>query len=299
MHTMSHDESLSLPDQTTINHPVTVHGRGYLTGVNVELTFQPSAANTGIVFVRSDLPDQPKIPANINSLIPRQRRTTIARGNAVVEMVEHVMAALAGLGIDNCRVEINAAETPGLDGSSKGFVDALSQSGITTLNAKAKVYIVQKAITVSFGGMMISIIPSPLNHFQLTYTLDYSAAPVIGTQIHDFQMMPGQFSIELASARTFVLDSEIQALQSAGIGLHCTPQDLVIFGSDGPIGNHLHFTNEPVRHKMLDVIGDLNLLGSRIWGHVVAYKSGHQLNAELVRAIAADANFPQHKQESE
>lgn len=296
---MSHDESRSLPDQTTIRHPVTVGGRGYLTGINVDLTFHPSHANTGVVFVRSDLPDQPEIPANINSVIPRQRRTAIARGNAVVEMVEHIMAALAGLGIDNCRIEINAAETPGLDGSSQGFVDALSQAGLTTLNAKAKVFIVQKPITVSCGGMMISIIPSPLNQFQLTYTLDYSAVPVIGTQIHDFQMMPGQFSIELASARTFVLESEIQALHSAGIGLHCTPQDLVIFGPDGPIGNHLHFPNEPVRHKMLDVIGDLNLLGSRIWGHVVAYKSGHQLNAELVKAMAADANSPQLKQESE
>lgn len=288
---MSLAKSPYAPAQQTITKSVTIHGRGYLTGVDVDLTFHPADPDTGVVFVRSDLPGRPEIPAVIGSVIPRQRRTAIAAGDAVIEMVEHVMAALSGLGIDNCRVEMNAAETPGLDGSSRGYVDALIEAGPVAQDHPAKIFVVRRPFTASFGGMMISIVPSPTTDFQLTYTLDYSGVPSIGTQIQNFRLKPNSFAEELAPARTFVLEQEIKALHDAGIGRHCTSQDILVFGPEGPIDNPLHFADEPVRHKMLDVIGDLSLLGRQIYGHVVAYKSGHNLNAELVKLLMNDSEF--------
>lgn len=288
---MSLDKPFSPPAQQTVAKSVTVHGRGYLTGVDVDLTFHPADPDTGIVFVRSDLPGKPEIQAVIGSVIPRQRRTAIGAGDAVIEMIEHVMAALTGLGIDNCQVEMNAPETPGLDGSSQGYVDALIEAGSVAQDRPARVFVVRRPFTASFGGMMISIVPSPTSDFQLTYTLDYNGVPSIGIQTQNFRLKPGSFAEELAPARTFVLEPEIQALHAAGIGRHCTSQDILVFGPDGPIDNPLHFPDEPVRHKMLDVIGDLSLLGRQIHGHVVAYKSGHNLNAELVKLLMNDPEF--------
>lgn len=273
------------PNQRSIGRPTGLNGRGYLTGVDVELTFHPAPVNTGVVFVRTDLPGRPEIPAVIDSVIPRQRRTAIGNGDAVIEMIEHVMAALTGLGIDNCRVEMNAAETPGCDGSSLAFVECLLEAGTVEQHAPAKVWKVDRPLLVTEGVMTIAAEPSSDPIFKLSYTLDYPNAPVIGRQDEQFELRPGAFQVELASARTFVLDTEVPHLHAAGIGRHCTTQDLLIFGPDGPIENALRFENEPVRHKMLDVVGDLSLLGCRIQGHFTAYRSGHTLNADMVRAM--------------
>jgi len=209
-------------------------------------------------------------------------------------MIEHVMAALTGLGIDNCRVEMNAPETPGCDGSSRAFVDALNRAGIVEQDAPARIWKIDRALTVTEGGMTISAMPSPDSSFKLNYTLDYANHPAIGRQVHDFELHENSFEQELSAARTFVLESEAEQLKAAGIGRHCTTSDLLIFGENGPIENSLRFENEPVRHKMLDVIGDLRLLGCRIEGQIIAHKSGHNLNAELVRAMLAalDKNDP-------
>ena len=138
---------------------------------------------------------------------------------------------------------------------------------------------------VTEGVMTLLAEPSPEPVFKLSYTLDYPTAPVIGRQDHEFALRPGAFARDLAPARTFVLDTEVPLLHAAGIGRHCTVQDLLIFGPDGPIENSLRFENEPVRHKMLDVVGDLSLLGCRLQGHFTAYRSGHTLNADMVRAM--------------
>jgi UDP-3-O-acyl N-acetylglucosamine deacetylase len=282
------------PRQRTIQETAALEGRGYLTGVDVKIVFCPAEPDTGVVFIRTDLPDQPEIPAHINFVIPRQRRTSIGIGDAVIEMIEHVMAALTGLGIDNCRVEMNAPETPGCDGSSRAFVDALNRAGIVEQDAPARIWKIDRALTVTEGGMTISAMPSPDSSFKLNYTLDYANHPAIGRQVHDFELHENSFEQELSAARTFVLESEAEQLKAAGIGRHCTTSDLLIFGEKGPIENSLRFENEPVRHKMLDVIGDLRLLGCRIEGQIIAHKSGHNLNAELVRAMLAalDKNDP-------
>ncbi|MBI1323062.1 UDP-3-O-[3-hydroxymyristoyl] N-acetylglucosamine deacetylase [bacterium] len=272
--------------QRTIREAVRIGGRGYLSGAEVTLEFRPAAANTGIVFIRTDLPGSPPVPATVDHVVPRQRRTAIACGEAVVEMVEHVMAALAGLAIDNCVVAIDGPETPGCDGSSLDFVKALRRTEIVTQSPLARVITIDRNLRVNEGEMSISIEPSSSGQdFSIEYELNYPKAPVIGRQRRVFDLGPGAFELELAPARTFVLDHEAEMLKAAGIGRHCTAQDLLIFGPDGPIENTLRFSDEPVRHKMLDVLGDLALAGQRIHGRVTANRSGHSLNAALVRRI--------------
>lgn len=271
--------------QRTIREAVRLRGRGYLSGAEVTLEFRPAAEHTGVVFVRTDLPGSPAVPATIGSVVPRQRRTAIACGDAVIEMVEHVMAALAGLAIDNCVVAIDGPETPGCDGSSLDFVKALQSTEIVLQRPLARVVKVDRELALTEGEMSISIAPSDRAGFSIDYELNYPNAPVIGRQRQRFDLEPGSFERELAPARTFVLDHEAEMLKAAGIGRHCTAQDLLIFGPDGPIDNALRFSDEPVRHKMLDVLGDLSLAGLRIHGRVKAYRSGHTLNAALVRRM--------------
>lgn len=283
--TMSTTDAKDRNRQRTIRRAVSLAGRGYLSGVAVSIEFRPAPVDSGITFVRTDLPGELAIPATIEHVVPRQRRTAIARGDAVVEMVEHVMAALAGLGVDNCTVAIDAPETPGCDGSSQAFVEAIRSAGILVQDAPARILQCTTAIRLTEGEMAIAIEPANASTFEIDYELNYPNAPAIGRQRRCFVLQPDSFETELASARTFVLEHEAEMLKAAGIGRHCTTQDLLIFGADGPIENALRYPDEPVRHKMLDVLGDLYLAGCRIQGRVTANRSGHSLNAALVRRL--------------
>jgi UDP-3-O-[3-hydroxymyristoyl] N-acetylglucosamine deacetylase / 3-hydroxyacyl-[acyl-carrier-protein] dehydratase len=269
--------------QRTIARETEVRGIGFIQGSDVALRFRPAEADTGIVFVRADLPGQPAVPAHIRHVIPRQRRTTLQKGEAVVEMVEHVMAALAGLRIDNCRVELDAPETPGCDGSSQVFVEALNEAGIVELESERKTYVIDKPVTVREGQATLTAHPG--DGLVLSYHLDYGPKTPIGTQSLFLDVSPETFRSELAPSRTFVLEAEAQALRQAGIGSRTTEADLLIFGPDGVIGNALRYPDECVRHKILDMVGDLALLPRDLVGHIVAHRSGHQLNAELVRKL--------------
>jgi UDP-3-O-[3-hydroxymyristoyl] N-acetylglucosamine deacetylase/3-hydroxyacyl-[acyl-carrier-protein] dehydratase len=271
--------------EQTLARDARVQGVSFLSGLDVELTFRPAEAGSGVVFVRTDLPGQPTVPAHIRYVIPRQRRTTIRNGEAVVEMVEHVMAALAGLRIDNCRVEINAPETPGCDGSSLAFVEALGGAGAVRQDRLRSVLPIEKPFTVREGTSTVTAHPGTGDHLVISYHLDYGRHTPIGAQSLFLDLSPESFRDELASSRTFLLASEAKALRQAGIGSRTSEADLLIFDTDGPINNTLRFRDECVRHKMLDMVGDLALLGKDLAGHVVAHKSGHQLNAELVRAL--------------
>jgi UDP-3-O-[3-hydroxymyristoyl] N-acetylglucosamine deacetylase/3-hydroxyacyl-[acyl-carrier-protein] dehydratase len=271
--------------QQTLARQAEVQGIGYLTGVDVRLRFLPAPPGSGIRFTRIDLPDRPSVPAHVRHVIPRERRTTLQQGNATVEMVEHVLAALSGLQIDNCLIEINAPETPGCDGSSQAFVEALEQAGIASQNQPRTRCTITQPITVTQGAAQITALPNPSQHLLLSYQLDFGSDHPIGTQSHFLEITPGRFRDELAPCRTFLLESEANALRAAGIGARTTVSDLLIFNQSGPINNHLRFPNECARHKMLDLLGDLSLLGHDLLGHVVAHRSGHALNAELVRKL--------------
>jgi UDP-3-O-[3-hydroxymyristoyl] N-acetylglucosamine deacetylase/3-hydroxyacyl-[acyl-carrier-protein] dehydratase len=271
--------------QRTIAREAEVRGVGFIQGADVAIRFRPAEADRGVVFIRTDLPGQPSVPAHIRHVIPRQRRTTLQQGEATVEMVEHVMAALSGLRVDNCLVEIDASETPGCDGSSQAFVEALNEAGIVELDRERETLVIERPITVREGKAVLTAHPGSDDGLVLSYHLDYGRQTPIGSQSLFLDVSPETFREELAPSRTFLLENEAKALRAAGIGSRTTESDLLIFGPDGVIGNQLRFRDECVRHKILDMVGDLALLAKDLSGHVVAHRSGHQLNAALVRKL--------------
>lgn len=271
--------------QRTLAREACARGVSFLTGVDVELRFRPAEPDTGVVFIRSDLPGRPSVPAHVRHVVPRQRRTTIQRGDAVVEMVEHVLAALSGLQVDNCQIDIDAPETPGCDGSSLAFVQAIQAAGIVAQDRPRESLSIDRPISVRDGQSTLTALPGDGAKLTLSYNLDYGRHTPIGSQSFYLDISPETFQTDLAPCRTFLMAAEADALRQAGIGSRTTPADLLIFGPDGPIDNALRFPEECARHKMLDMVGDLALLGKDLTGHVVAYRSGHQHNAELVRKL--------------
>ncbi len=286
--------------QRTIARPAHAHGIGFLTGADVNLRFVPAEADTGVVFERVDLPGRPLVPAHVDRVIPRQRRTTLEHDGAAVEMVEHVLAALAGLQVDNCRVEIDASETPGCDGSSQAFVQAIEAAGIVELEKERPALVIDKPISIRDGAAALSAFPGDGEGLILSYQLDYDAHNPIGSQSHFVALNPETFRRDIAPSRTFLLEAEAHSLRQAGVGRRTTEADLLIFGNEGVIGNTLRFANEPSRHKILDMVGDLALLGRDLIGHIVAHRSGHHLNAELARRLLKAAeNSRAHRDDLE
>ncbi|MDA1016924.1 MAG: UDP-3-O-acyl-N-acetylglucosamine deacetylase [Planctomycetota bacterium] len=273
--------------QTTIARPACLSGIGFFTGTDVTVQLLPADENTGIVFQRIDVPDKPLIPATIEYLLPSHRRTVIGAHGVSVEMIEHAMAALAGLGVDNCRLQLDAPEFPGFDGSSKPIVDALLSAGIVTQSASCKTFRVTDSVVASdASGATITVGHSDQPGCVVSFELDYGPESPFAAQSLTIEVTPETFANQLAFARTFVLEAEVAALKSRGYGQRVTPQDLIVFRSDGSvIDNELRATDECVRHKILDCIGDLALLGHRIHGHIVAIRSGHELNHKIVRCI--------------
>jgi UDP-3-O-acyl N-acetylglucosamine deacetylase len=273
--------------QRTVARPVEVTGTGFLTGAAVRLRFQPAAPGTGVVFVRTDLRPRAQVPARIDHVTGTQRRTTLGHPPAEVSLVEHVLAALAGLRVDNCYVELNAPEPPGLDGSALGFVEALHTAGVVLQGARRLAWSVETPVTVSQGGATLSLHPPAGEYLRVSYLLDYDLNSPIDRQTYTGVVTPECFAAEVAPCRTFLLEREAVELRRQGLGARTTAADLLVFGPRGPIDNRLRFANEPARHKVLDVVGDLSLVGEDVYGHVVAYRSGHPLNIALVRALCA------------
>lgn len=275
--------------ERTLARTTEVRGVGFFHGSDVNIRFLPADAGTGIIFVRSDLPDRPVVPARIDNVIPSQRRTTIRQGAATVEMIEHVMAALAGSWIDNCVVEIDAGECPGCDGSSRAFVEAFDQAGIIEQNRTRQALVLERPVSVREGDAVLAALPGAPGRLTLSYHLDYGREAPIPAQSLCLGLTPDSFRDELAASRTFVLEAEANALRASGIGVRTTAADLLIFGRDGIIGNALRYPDECVRHKILDMVGDLALLGVDLHGFVVAHRSGHQTNAALARKLREHA----------
>jgi UDP-3-O-acyl N-acetylglucosamine deacetylase len=235
--------------------------------------------------VRTDLRPRAEIPARVTRVTGTRRRTTLGYEPARVGLVEHVLAALAGLRIDNCYVELDAPEPPGLDGSARAFVDALLGAGVVRQTERRPIWGVAEPVVLRVDGATLAIHPAERGSLTLSYFLDYGPGAPIARQVHTQALTPSSFASELARCRTFILESEAEELRRQGIGSRTTFSDLLVFGPHGPIGNRLRFANEPARHKVLDMVGDLSLLGADLCGHVVAYRSGHPLNVELVRAL--------------
>jgi UDP-3-O-acyl N-acetylglucosamine deacetylase len=263
-----------------------VQGVGYLTGADVRLRFLPAPPNTGVVFVRTDLGPGARVEACVDNVTGTNRRTTLGEPPISVSLVEHVLAALAGLRIDNCVLEVNAAEPPGLDGSARAFVDALHGAGVCLQPARRGVWCVERSVVLSHHGATLALHPPEDDDLKVSYLLDYGAQSPLGRQSHTQTITPQSFANDLADCRTFLLEEEAVALRRQGLGARTSVSDLLVFGPLGPIGNHLRYANEPARHKILDLIGDLSLLGEDVRGRLVAYRSGHPLNVELVRTLS-------------
>jgi UDP-3-O-acyl N-acetylglucosamine deacetylase len=276
---------ISYRQQRTLGKPVEVCGTGFLTGATVQLRFVPAPPCTGVVFVRTDLTPHTEIPAHIDLVTGTKRRTTLGHPPAQVGLVEHVLAALAGLRIDNCRVELDAPEPPGLDGSAQQFVSALTEAGAVLQPARRELWHVEAPVVLTAGAATLALHPTAGNELTLSYFLDYGPSAPIARQVHTQTLTPTSFVRDIAPCRTFLLESEAEELRRQGLGSRTTAADLLVFGPRGPIDNQLRFANEPARHKVLDILGDLALLGMDLAGHVVACRSGHPLNVELVRTL--------------
>jgi UDP-3-O-[3-hydroxymyristoyl] N-acetylglucosamine deacetylase len=276
---------MQVPFQNTISHVARVSGRGYWTGNNVSLTFLPAEPDTGIVFCRMDLAGHPTIPALASHRTDAQLRTKLVAGQASVEMVEHVLAALYGMGIDNCIIQCDGSEMPGMDGSAYQIALAIAQAGRTTSRQPVKLKRIQQTIRVGDQQVYVEANPSEQPGLTLVYHLDYGPESPIPSSSSSCSLSPEEFLTSIAPARTFLTQSDAEKLQASGVAQHVTHRDLLIFGDSGPIGNQLRFPDECSRHKLLDLIGDLALCGHRIQGMVYACRSGHNLNGRMAEEI--------------
>lgn len=288
----------TLRKQCTIAKQTTVEGFGYWSGRDVKVEFRPAAPDTGVAFVRGDLATPVRIPATVAHRIEMPLRTTLAKNGVRVEMVEHIMAALYGMQIDNCEVWVDQPEMPGMDGSSLAFVEALNKVGIVHQAESRNQLIICE--TTRLGDDESWIEARPVTHGGLTirYRLDYGNGNAIGRQTWETPVTPNAFRHELAPCRTFMFKQEADWLLSQGLGTRATTSDLLVFGDLGPIDNELRFSDECVRHKMLDLVGDLALAGCDIVGHIMAHRTGHRLNAELVRVLLSEGEMIQARRRS-
>jgi UDP-3-O-[3-hydroxymyristoyl] N-acetylglucosamine deacetylase/3-hydroxyacyl-[acyl-carrier-protein] dehydratase len=246
---------------------------------------RPAPPDAGVVFVRSDLPGAPRIPADAAHLSTRSRRTAlVGEGDAEVHTVEHLLGSCTGLRIDNLSVEVNGPEVPGMDGSAKPFVDLLRSLGIVEQRAPRREILVEEPVAVS-AGEDASLVAFPFEPgFKVSYTLDYGH-PWLGVQHVSFVLTEDRFAEEIAPARTFCLESEAEGLRRAGLGLGATYENTLVVGDRGVIGNEPRWPDEFARHKVLDLLGDLFLAGADLRGHVHAHRTGHAANLRLVERI--------------
>lgn len=272
--------------QRTIAAAINIEGIGLHTGAPTRLRCKPAGPGTGIVFVRTDLPDAVRIAANAVNRAALPRRTALAVGDAQVHTVEHLLSAVHGLHIDNLEIEIDGPEVPGLDGSARDFVAHFKKAGIADQEASVEPILLQEAVAVSHKGASIVAFPNGGKGLRVSYTLDYPI-PSIKSMFLAFEFSPASYEAEVASARTFVLRAEADMMRQMGMGLGATTDNTVVFDTDEVVGTTLRFDNEPCRHKVLDLIGDLALLGRPLHADIVAVKSGHELNLRLVQGIEA------------
>ena len=271
--------------QQTVVKPVEVRGAGLHTGETATVRLLPAPANTGIVFVRTDMPHRPLIPATPAHVVESHagRRTVLAKDGAEVHTIEHLMAALWGAGVDNCYVEISGIEVPGVDGSAAPFIKELKAAGIQPQDAPRKFFSPREPILVEDGESSIAVFPD--RTMKVSYTLSYDH-PGVKSQFARFELNGTPFEDAIAPARTFVLKEEAEALRAAGFGKGANYDNTLIVGPDGVMQNTLRFQDEFVRHKILDLVGDLYLLGAHLRAHVIAIKSGHPLNARMLHKLA-------------
>jgi UDP-3-O-[3-hydroxymyristoyl] N-acetylglucosamine deacetylase len=263
--------------QKTIAREAHCSGIGVHSGKKVNLTIKPAPINHGIKFVRTDLPSQPIVSARFNKVVDTSLATVIGEDGFIISTIEHLMAALAGLNIDNALVEVDNYELPIMDGSAGPFVAMLKSAGSKIQSAPRYFFVVQEPVELEEKDKFVGIYPAP--HFRLTCTIEYSKCPLIRTQTQDMIVNTTVFEEEIASARTFGFLQEVEYMQKYGLAQGGSLDNAVVIDQDKVLNAEgLRFSDEFVRHKLLDCIGDFSLIGLPILGHVVARRSGHTFN---------------------
>ncbi|MCL4156305.1 UNVERIFIED_CONTAM: hypothetical protein GTU68_040000, partial [Idotea baltica] len=267
--------------QRTIKTAFEFEGVGLHSGENVKVRVLPAKQDHGIEFLRTDVEDAQPIPANVSFFTDKERRSRLQRGPVYVDTVEHLLAACSGLGVDNVLVEMSGAEMPGMDGSAKEFVELIQQAGVVEQRGEARVFKLSKPVYVQHGDASLVALPTEGEDLILQYTASFDE-PGVGSGSVRYAITPEIFETEIAPARTFCLASEVEALQAAGLGKGATRENTVVLGDPD---TEMRLEDEPIRHKMLDLVGDLRLLGAGLEAHIIATRSGHRTNAELVRKL--------------
>lgn len=274
-----------MSQQHTIERDVEIAGRGLFTGLEARLRFRPAPADSGITFVRYDQSPPTRIPVDLDHLTKRARRSSLKNGTVSIETIEHCLSALRGCGIDNIDIELDNDEVPAVDGSAAPFVHKLREAGRVALPQERRYFNVTEPVRIVEGDAEIVAWPGEENRLDIIYELDYGEENPIGRQLYRYTLDPEDYLDEIAPARTFVTNVEADHLRAAGLGTHLSYEDIVVVGPDGPIENTFRYDNECVRHKILDLIGDLMILGRFVCGRIYARRSGHHMNHELVRKL--------------
>jgi len=271
----------------TLARSGTLSGIGLHTGALTTVTVRPSAAGTGVVFRRLDLPGTPVIPARLDQVEATERRTAIGHGATTIHTVEHLLAAVAALELDDVEVELDGPEPPILDGSFEPWRDLLVAAGSAVAEGGPREFRVMSAFTVRDGESTYVVSPSG-GGLHLTTTIEWSH-PLIGRQIGSWEVTPATFAHELAGARTFGFLHEVEALRAKGLLRGASMTSAVVLDESGVVGGPLRWPDEFLRHKTGDIIGDLALLGGRVHARIVATRPSHQGNISLARAIERTA----------
>ncbi len=270
--------------QHTLAGIVEQTGVGLHTGATTQVKVLPAAPGAGRYFVRVDLPEQPVIPAAIAAVGQTMLSTELTSNGGSVRTVEHLLSTLAGMGVDNARIEIDGPEVPLLDGSAKLWATAIAQAGITPQDALRQRPTLAEPVWVRHEDAFVAALPSPQLRF--SYGIDFDLV-AIGNQWHSWSPEITSFADEVAPARTFGFAQQIEQLRAAGLIKGGSLDNALVCGVEGWINPPLRFPNEPARHKLLDLVGDMSLLGTLPIAHFLAYKASHSLHTQLVRSLSA------------
>ena len=271
--------------QATIAKAASVSGLGVHTGGITTVTFHPAPAGAGIHFRRVDVPRSPEIAAHVARVVDTQRSTTLGIGAVTVRTVEHVLATLQCLGLDNVLVEMSGPETPLVDGSGVPYVEALIGAGRVEQEGESAVLALERPIAVEGEGMTLCAIPAA--EYRISYIMNYDH-PVLGTQFKSVAVNRETYINEIAPARTFCLYREVEQLMDRGLIRGGSLDNAVVVTDEAVLSKEgLRFENEFVRHKIIDLLGDLSLIGRRLQAHVISIRSGHANNVQFARAICA------------
>ena len=269
-----------MESQRTLRRPISCVGIGLHSGCRVNLSLKPAAPDTGIRFRRTDIGNF-EVPATVNNLAGIQLATGLSRDQVSVETVEHLLSALVSLGIDNVVVELNSPEVPIMDGSAAPFIYLIQEAGVKRQPKGRKFLKIARPIALSRGDKRIAIYPS--DHFKVTYSVSYDH-PLLRHQSRTLRITEESFIEEIAPARTFTFLKDVEMLRQNGLALGGSLENAVVLGETGVL-NALRFEDEFVRHKILDAVGDLALVGYPVIGHLVAHRAGHALHTEFAAKI--------------